>query len=145
MDTETEKSEASYKIIKFKASELPEQYRNMVFSKMLRSLRFGNEYFKLIEPGIYYDIYNTYIKSLLSRPSAVVNLAVLSDDLDVVLGWSLIEPKKLHYVHVQKDMRNQGIGQELCKEPFDTITHITLKGVNLWNKYYREVKFNPFS
>lgn len=146
MDIETKKLEdqSSYKIISFKASNFPETYRNMIYSKWLRSLRYGNEYFSLIDPKIYFEVYESYINSLLKRPLSIVKFAVLTDDPDVVLGWSLIEDNKLHYVYVQKDMRGQGIAQELCKEPFDTITHITLKALNIWNKHYKHVIFNPF-
>lgn len=115
----------------------------MIFSKWLRSLRFGNEYFKLIDSDSYYHSYHIYINQLLQRPSVFVHLAVLSDDHDVVLGFSVMELGVLHYVHVHKDQRKQGIGTNLAKD-FHTITHLTHIGVSIWNKKYPKVRFNPF-
>lgn len=156
MDAQTDVSESSYKVITFPASALPEQYRPLLFSKFLRSLRYGNEYFKLIDKDAYFQVYHAYFNTLLWRPGSIVKLAVLSDDPDVVLGWSLTEPNKLHYVYVNKDSRKMGIGKELTKEPFNTITHLTTIGLSIWgNKFNNDpsrvmptktlVVFNPFA
>lgn len=93
----------------------------------------------------YFKVYNAYIETLLHRPFATVKLAVLADNFDVVLGWALMEPNKLHYVHVQKDQRKQGIARELCSQSFDTITHLTNIGLSIWAKKLPLVKYNPFA
>jgi hypothetical protein len=134
----------SYTILKFKGTELPEQYHDLVFSKFLRSLRFGNKYFKLIDSDAYYKVYNAYFKTLIVRPEATISLAVLSDDHDVVLGWALQEPKKLHYVYVNKDGRRMKIATALV-EPFDVFTHLTMLGVAFWKNKHKKAKFNPFA
>ena len=147
---------SSYKVIKFKGAELPEQYKAMVYSKFLRSLRYGNDYFKLIDKDAYFEVYHNYFNSLLSRPEAIIKLAVLSDDTDVVLGWALVEPNILHYVYVNKDYRKTGIGTYLVSDPFSVITHLTTIGVSIWASKYSSnpakpnpvkplVQFNPFS
>lgn len=133
---------SSYTIVQYKGSDLPEQYKALVFSKWLRSLRYGNEYFKLIDQEIYFSVYHRYIEVLLSRNLSSVYLAVLSDDRDVVLGFSVTEPGKLHYVHTHKDQRKQGIARSLCKD-IKTVTHITNDGLKAWAKH-PEIKFNPF-
>lgn len=136
---------ASYKILSFLALELPKQYEGMIYSKFLRSLRYGNSYFKLIDQEPYFKCYDAYIKTILTRPAAVVRLAVLSDDEDVVLGWALIEPMKIHYIYVNKDNRRIGIATSLMPKAFDTFTHITNMVLPLWQKKFPEAKFNPFA
>lgn len=137
--------QASYQIISYRAQALPEAYRNMIYAKWMRSLRTGNDYFKLIQPRIYYDVYNQYIKSILARPLTIVRLAVLSDDPDVVLGFSVSEDSHiLHYCHVHTDSRNQGIGSSLVPFQVAVITHITKIGLSIWNSKYPDAIFNPF-
>lgn len=137
---------ASFKVIKFKSAELPEQYKPMIFSKFLRSLRHGNQYFKLIEPKAYYEVYHAYLCTLLQRPTSTIKLAVLSDDDDVVIGWSLSEGSKLHYIWVNPDGRQKGIAKAmLFGQDVKSFTHITNITLQLWNSKFPEAKFNPFA
>lgn len=135
----------SYKIIRSPASELTEQYRPMVYSKFLRSNRHGNDWFKLIDQDAYYSAYRSYIASLLARPLAMISLAVLFDDPDVVLGWALTENKILHFVYVNKDNRQIGVARALIRDPFDTFTHLTKTGLFLWQSKFLDAVFNPFA
>lgn len=147
---------ASYRIIRFKGNQLPDEYKPVIFSKYLMSLRFGNRFYKLIEKNSYFKVHHLYLTSILNRPDSEVRLAVLSDDHDVVLGFSIAEPLKLHYVYVFKDYRKNKIGTELTMFPFDTITHLTDTGLSIWkNKFDNKrgrannmkpvVVFNPFA
>lgn len=143
--SELEESEkVGYVVLSFKARELPAAYRNMIFSKWLRSLRYGNDYFRLIDQNSYFDNYHRYIEILLARPSSMVHLAALSDDRDVVLGFSVTEHTALHYVHVQKDHRNCGIGTALIPAKIEWITHLTKAGMSIWNAKMKEANFDPF-
>ena len=134
-----------YKVITFAASKLPEQYHAMIFSKFLRSLRYGNQYFRLIDQKAYFDVYQKYLATIMARAQAEVKLAVLADDFDVVLGWSLLEPHKVHYVYVNRDNRNIGIGASLLPAHFETFTHLTNKAMTIWNKKFPHATFNPFA
>lgn len=135
---------SSYKIISFKASEMPSSYWNMILSKWMRSLRFGCDFFRLVDKDIYFAGYQKFIESLFERPQTVVRLAVLSDDEDVVLGWSVYEGDKLHYVYVNRDMRNNGIGKNLIPSNTKEISHVTIAGMSVWASKYPNFKFNPF-
>lgn len=136
----------AYRVVLYFAG-LPERYRALVFSKWLRSLRYGNDYFRLIEAPAYYKSYHAYIEGILSSPSAAVRLAVLADDPDVVLGFSVARGTGtvLDYVHVQKDMRRQGIGRMLVPPGVTTITHVTKTGLSIWGSKYPQWAFNPFA
>lgn len=137
---------SSYTILTFSGSSLPDSYKNLVYSKWLRSLRFGNDYFKLIDSDSYYSTYHSYIGSVLSRPTTIVRLAVLTEDKDVVFGFSIAEDQQevLHYVHVHKDTRKQGIATSLLPKQWSVITHITKTAMSIWQSKYSKVIFNPF-
>jgi GNAT superfamily N-acetyltransferase len=135
---------ASYLVVPYLGKDLPENYRNMVLAKWLRTLRFGNDFFRLIDSHGYFSAYQVYIKSILSRPQCIVRLAVLSDDQDVCLGFSVSEPEIAHYCWVHKDNRKIGIGRALMQFPFKYMTHLTSISMTIWNKKYKECKFDPF-
>jgi GNAT superfamily N-acetyltransferase len=116
----------------------------MVLSKWLRSLRYGNDYFRLIDAQAYFRVYHDYIEGILARSRTRMRLAVLTDDHDVVLGFAAHEGGILHYVHVHKDMRKQGIGRALLPDDIDTITHVTNIGLSIWGSKFPAWKLNPF-
>lgn len=152
MGTEAIHSEAAeshgvstYTVIVYPARALPEQYRAMIFAKWLRSLRHGNDYFKLVDAKSYYTNYNRFLGNVLSRETAAVRLAVLSDDRDVVLGFSVSHDNVLDYVHVHKDQRRMGIGKHLVPPGIDTISHLTRTAMGIWGNKYGHWKFDPFA
>lgn len=143
MDPKRTEPQSSYKIITMRGDKLPDQYVGFVVVNFLRNLRNSNTYFKLIEREAYWSHYNRYFHSLLLRPNAILKIAVLADDPDVTLGWSLMEPDILHYVFVQADYRKLGIAKKLVPE-FKYMTHLTLIGMSIWASKYKKVQFNPF-
>lgn len=140
--TDESKEIVSYKIKNFKASLLPLSFRNVIIAPFLNSLRYGNDLFKLIDKDIYYSVYGKYVELLMNRPNAQIKIALLEDE--IVLGWSLSELKTLHYIWIKKDLRRQGIAKTLLPKEFDTISHITNKGLSIWATKFPEIKFNPF-
>jgi GNAT superfamily N-acetyltransferase len=136
--------QASYTILALKGSELTDQYKPMVFSKWLRSLRYGNDYFKLINQGAYFELYHRYIERLLTHKDCIVRLAVLSDDTDIVLGFSVCRDAVLDYVHVHRDYRRNGIGSALLPKVVSAITHVTKNGISFWTAKCPQAQFNPF-
>lgn len=146
MDGETKASKemSAYKVIRFAGKQLPENYKGVVFSRWLRSLRYGNDYFKLIDSGAYFSNYHLYIERLLLAPDTTVNLAVLAEDEDVVLGWSVNREQVLDYVHVQKDYRGLGVGRSLILAEVKVISHLTKTGLSIWSAKFPKAHFNPF-
>ena len=141
---------SSYKVLSFKGAELPAQYVAMVFSKWLRSQRYGNDLLKLVDSDSYYATYKILIGNILMQPSCVVRIAVLSDDHDVALGFSVCRDKIIDYVHVHKDYRRQGIATSLLSHvPQDgegwTTSAITKTFNIFWpHKVFQKMIFNPF-
>lgn len=138
---------SSYSILSFPSKELPKQYNSVIRSRWKKSLRKGNPFFALIEPDAYYTAYNLYVEDLLSRPTSIVRLAVLTDDSDIVLGFSVIRDEILDFIHVHKDYgRRQGIGKRLMSNKITTFTHLTMLGKKIWQRKhaYKHLKFNPY-
>lgn len=138
-----EEVESSYRIVYHQGSKLPVTHINLVRAPFLNSARDGNDLYKLIDRDIYYLNYSKYFDTLLHRPMTIVKMATLKDG--TVLGWSLVEHKTVHYVWVKKEVRRQGICRALLPKEFDTISHITHKGINIWVKHFPEVNFNPWA
>lgn len=136
---------AAYRVIRYLAVGLPPQYRNLILSKWKRSLRYGNDYFKLSEPESFYSAYDLYISRLMGLPQTVVRLAVLAEDSDVVLGFSVSRGAVLDYVHVHQYVRRRGIGRSLVPHDIQEITHLTKTGLAIWGNKFPEWTFNPFA
>lgn len=141
-----QKDSVTYSVILWNSFKLPVQYHNMIYSRWLRSLRHGNDWFKLIDSDEYYRNYHKVLENILDGPNeASIRLAVLSDDHDVVLGYSVCRGDCLDYVHVQKDFRGMGIGRALVPANINWISHLTHTGLRIWGSKMGGVKFNPFA
>lgn len=133
---------ASYVIIKL--SKTSKKYRPFIISTWLRWLRRKNEMFKLIDPESYYVNYSKYINHILDRPNVTINVAVLSDDHDVALGWSVYEGEKLHFVFIKPDLRKLGISNDLIPKNIKSFSHITSDWLEIWPVKFSTAKYNPF-
>lgn len=141
-----EKIEPTYTIVRYLGKELPANYRSLILSKWMRSYRYGNDYIGLTDSDAYFAAYGIFITALISlRPDTVVRLAVLSDDRDVVLGFSVTRGNVLDYVHVHKDYRRQQIARRLVPIEVNQFTHLTKAGLKIWATKAPSAKFNPFA
>jgi GNAT superfamily N-acetyltransferase len=123
---------------------LPEGYFNLVKSRWVKTYRSQNDFMRLVDADAYYFYYPHYVESVMKRAGTEIRLVVLSDDHDVVLGFSVTEGNTLHYVHVPRDYRRQGIAKTLLPENLEWFTHITKLGLKLWPEKMPKLKFNPF-
>lgn len=135
----------TYLVVAYPGKELPVQYVPLVYSKWLRSFRHGNKAFKNIHSGSFFKKYHDQVESLLSKPDSIVRLAVLSEDQDVVLGFSASREDVLDYVHVHADYRRTGIAKVLVPKSIKAMTHMTDIAMEIWgkNEKYKGLKFNP--
>ncbi len=140
-----EEAPASFRVVRYSGISLPSDFENMVQSRWKRSLRYGNDYFKLVRPDAYYEAYDKYIGRILMRQETSIRVAVLSDAPDVALGFAVHRGKILDFVHVQRDMRRQGIARALVPANIDTITHLTKTGLAIWSNKCPSWGFNPFA
>jgi GNAT superfamily N-acetyltransferase len=136
---------SAYKILHIHGNDPQlKPYIAMIYSDWLKSLRYGNDWFKMIDSDIYFATYKQLIKRILERPDTIVRLAVLEEENDVCLGWSIAELITIHYVFVKKDYRKQHIGTELMPPNIQQTTHMTYNGRQVWLKKFRDLVFNPF-
>lgn len=137
----------TYSVIVYSGHAIPAHFQPMIFSQWLRSLRLGNPLFKQMDSKAYYEKYHLFIENLLKKPDCKVRIAVLSDDHDVSLGFSVSREDVLDYIHVHKDQRDKGVATSLVPQGITTFTHITTTALAIWQHKdkYKNLKFNPFA
>ncbi len=135
---------ARVQICAWAGRDLPKQYLNLVRSRWMRSYKHSNDYMKLVHSEAYYCAYSVYVENVLNRPNTTVRLALLEEDDDVALGFSVVENTCLHYVEVPKVNRGQGIGRALVPDKIEWFSHLTKIGFKLWAEKAPDAKFNPF-
>lgn len=116
---------------------------SFIFSTWLKGLRYGNDWFELIESSAYYENYHKTIQKILASDSTTVKIACLKESPGVILGYSVYRNSILDYVFVKKAWRKIGIAKSLVPEKITTVTQMTNTGRQLLNKYPGTV-FNPF-
>ena len=118
--------------------------KNFIYKTWLRGLYYGDDWVGEIQDSIFYPNYNDVIDEIFSRPTVQINMAVLKDDEDVILGYSVSEPLNsvLHWVFVKKSWRRIGIAKMLIDFEPSIVTHLTFVGKSLKNRY--NLIFNPF-
>lgn len=112
-----------------------------IFSTWALGLRHGNEIFATIDEPTYFEKYFDIIGRIVSQSS--VRVAALKEDPDVVLGYSVNQGQKLHFVFVKEAWRKLGIATALT-HPFEEFTHYTRLGLAIQIEKYPNAKFNPF-
>ena len=136
---------SAYKVITLNGtSKELAPYYGFIFSNWLFTLRWTNDWFFLIHKPTYYSIYRKVISNIISAPECKVNIAILDDDPDLALGWSVYANDVLHYVFVKRDLRKQGIGRSLMPKGINRITHLTVSGAVIWKTKIPKLKFDPF-
>lgn len=117
--------------------------KNFILSTWLKGLRFGNDWFELIDSNVYYKNYHAVIESLLNSPGIVVKVACLKDDPEVILGYGVYKGERLDWIFVKKAWRSIGIARSLIPSNITTVSHITDAGRGILRKH-PGVTFNPF-
>jgi len=141
----------AYIITTYSGRGLPKEYRNLIYSKWLRSLRYGNDLLKMVDSKAFYSYHNALIDDLLLKPDTHVRIASLEDDTDVVLGFCVARPDDteciIDYVYVNRDMRKQGIGNSLLPVGPSgpaVFTHATKTGMTIAKTKYPTWGYNPY-
>lgn len=118
--------------------------KSFILSTFLKGLRFGNDLFKEIQSEAYFSNYQKIIEGLISMPSAEVKVACLSEDPDVILGYSIHskDGTKVHWTFVKNSWRNIGICAALVPKNIKSVSHLTKTGLSLIRK--KGINFNPF-
>lgn len=136
---------AQYKILKYRGIEVPSNYHAAILSKFLRTLRYGNDLYRLIAPEFYWDTLSNRLKSIVGNPTCSVALAVLADETDVLLGFLIHRAHVLDYAWVTNHCRRNGIMRSMMPNDIQIYTHVTKHFLPvLATERFKKTKFNPF-
>lgn len=114
-----------------------------IYASWLKGLRYGNDWFSLIESDHYYKNYHAVIEHLLNDPNTTVLIACLQEDPDVILGFSVSSGDRLHWVFVKQRWRKIGIARSLAPTQVSSVSHLTDAGKSIL-KRHPGVTFKPF-
>lgn len=105
---------------------------------MAKGLYYGNEWFNKIDRKEYFDKYKKVLDFLLAK--STIDIAVLEDNPNVIIGYIVYEDNKLHWIYVKKAWRKAGVGKQLIPEGITCVTHLTKIAAK---KKPKEWTFNP--
>lgn len=117
---------------------------SFIFSTWLKGLRFGNDWYGLIESKAYFAAQHKIIEAILSKDNVTVKVACLKEDPGVILGYAVYSGLRLDWVHIKKAWRNIGLMKDLVPSNITTVTHVTDSGRSILKKHLG-VSFNPFN
>ena len=120
--------------------------KNLIYATWLRSYEASSLAAKHVPRDVFFSEHHKVLDGIFRR-GATVKLAVLPDEPDVVLGWSVTEGAALvHYVYVKPAFRKHGIATQLLRHihaPF-IFTHWT----HVLRELHPKVKdcvYNPYA
>lgn len=113
-----------------------------IYASWMKGLRYGSPLYKMIDHEIYFKTYARIIKILLSKSKVLI--AALKQDPNVILGYSVFEDKKLHWVFVKEDWRGIGLAKDLVPKELEVVTHMTSLGSLIFKEKCPKAIFNPF-
>lgn len=107
---------------------------SFIFATWLKGLRFGNDWYGLIDSKVYFRIYHMVIEQILSKPGSTVRVACLKEDPKVVLGYSVFSGERLDWIHVKKAWRSIGLAKDLVPKNITSVSHLTSVGRSILKK-----------
>jgi len=114
---------------------------SFIYATWLRGLRYGNSWFERIDETLYFENYRQVVRALLA--SCQVKIACLKETPDVIIGYSVSDGPRLHWVHVKENWRRMGIATDLLPKDFSCYSHLTKVGIEIL-KNHKTLIFNPF-
>jgi len=126
-------------------SATPED-RNFVLKSFLLGLYYGDSWFSRIPKNIFMDNYKRAAVMLFDNPGNLVVIACLSEDPQVILGYSILSAngETVHWVYVKQSWRKRGIMTRLIPQSVQNTTHLTELGSTIIKKLKPNLVFNPF-
>lgn len=101
---------------------------NLICGTWLPGLYYGNDWFREIDPDVYFEKYKTVIHQILSRPKIKISAARLKADPDTVLAYCVYEPNVIHWIYCKPAFRKLGIAKALVPSDTLAVTHLTKIG-----------------
>lgn len=121
--------------------ELTRLDENFIYATWLKGLRYGNDLFELIDSEAYFSNYRKIIQFFLS--TSQVKIACLKETPETILGYSVSDGSRLHWLHVKEEWRRLGIAKSLLPPDFKAYSHLSKLGFEILQTHPGPI-FNPF-
>lgn len=119
---------------------------NLILSTFLRGIYYGGSFFSKTPKNLFMDRYKRVAQALIISPDIYIQVACLPDDLDVILGYAILNKSKdtVLWIFVKDRWRRHGIAKSMIPLGFKYIVpqHVTQIGWDLLKKY--NITENPF-
>lgn len=119
-----------------------ESDKAFVISTWLSGQYHGSPYWSQMPKELFYAEYTELINTILCNPNTEVTIAILEDDPNMLLGFSVHSGTTLHWVYTKKDYRSNGIMRLLVPNTITTVSSTSLPGAAITRK--KKLIFNPF-
>lgn len=116
--------------------------RNFILATFLRGLFHGDSWFSIIDKKVFMKHYHKVIEFILGKPTTKVLVACLKEDPSAILGYSIFENDKIHWVYVKPAWRKIGLAKDLVPKNASSVTHLTKMGLSIIKNH--KIEFNPF-
>lgn len=117
--------------------------KDFVFDSWIRGQYHGSPYWSQMDKGLFYKEYSPYISHILSTTGTHIQVAVLAEDPNTILGFIVVTGNILHWAYTKNDYRGQGILNLLLKnQDITMVSSTTLPGASIAKK--KKLAFNPF-
>lgn len=116
--------------------------KSFIMSSWLKGNYYGNSYFGLMPPGLYYKHYADYITEILIHPESRIDVACDEKSPSWVVGFIVYSGPTLYWAYTKVDYRGKGIARLLTKnKSFSVVTSTTKCGQAIIKKM--GLIFNP--
>lgn len=121
--------------------------KSFIMATFLRGLYYGNSWFKFIPKNIFMDNYKHIVSTLIQSPNVSIKVVCLKEDQDVILGYSILSSdyQTIHWGHVKREWRKQGIFKTIIPQYPSFVTHLTDVSKQIMIKKLPNTVFNPFN
>ncbi len=113
-----------------------------VYSTMLKGLYYSNSFYNEIAKDVFFANYAVVLERLLTKN--VTSVLCLTDEPDVIIGYSIYNESLLHYIYLKPAWRNKKSLTKLLLNDtlITTCTHLTEMVLDKRLEY--NIAFNPW-
>lgn len=96
--------------------------KNFIYSTWCKNQLYSNAMYKGIPKDVFVRNYSNWVGSVFSLPGLYIKVACLSDEPEIIVGYSVHTDWCIYYCYVKPAWRKKGIAKQLV--PCETITTV---------------------
>lgn len=118
--------------------------KNFIMSTILKGIYYGDSAFSHMKKQTFMKKYHPILESLLIKNALNVKIACLKEDVNVILGYVILDndPSVLHWAFCKKSWRGIGIIKDLVPSTIKSVTHLTKTGLSIVKS--KSYEYDPF-